>query len=178
MKEKDIMQIRDSITMPPETADSLLQNCTGSHRKHNRYSHYSRICAALITLFCIGAVSSTSLAAYNIYQEKQLAVFMDQNLTQAEIAAIGDELSQIPEISSHYISGADAWEEFKSKYFSDDPELEEMAASMDNPLTHSFNYRVSIRLGADTQAIRDEISQIDGVRKITTIRELGNELRN
>ena len=53
-----------------------------------------------------------------------------------------------------------------------------MAASMDNPLTHSFNYRVSIRLGADTQAIRDEISQIDGVRKITTIRELGNELRN
>ena len=172
MNEKDIIQIKDSMIMPSETADILLQNCTGRHRKHNRYSRCSRICAALLTLFCIGAVGSTSLAAYNIYQEKQLAVFMDCDLTQEEIAAVGEELSRIPEIASHYISGEDAWEEFKSTYLSGDPELEKMAASMGNPLIDSFNYRVSIRLGADTQAIRSKISRIEGVRMITTIREL------
>lgn len=173
MNEKDLMHIKESLTMPSEIADTLLQCRAQPRRKHYRYSRYSKICAALAAIFCIGAIGSTSLAAYNIYQEKQLAVFMDYDLTQEEIANLGKQLSQISEIASyHYISGDEAWEEFKARYLDDTPEL---ADSFDhNPLADSFNYRVSIRMGADTQAVRDQIGRIEGVRLITTIRELEN----
>lgn len=172
MNEKDMRQIKESIIMPPEMADTLLQNCTQSHIKHYCYSRYSRICAVLATIFCIGTAGSTSLAAYNIYQEKQLAVFMEYDLTQEEIAAVGDALAQIPDITVHYISGDEAWKEFKSEFLTGDAQLEEWASSIDNPLTDSFNYEVSIRLGANTEAVRDKISKIDGIRLITTKREL------
>lgn len=171
MNEKDMIQMKNFITMPTEMANSLLQGCSQSHRKHNRYSRYSKICAALAAFFCITAIGSTSYAAYNAYQEKQLAIFMDYDLTQEEKAALGDQLAQMPEISScRYISGDEAWEEFKAAYLS-----EEIATTIEaegNPLENSDNYEVSVRLGADTQAVRDRISRLDGVRKITTIREL------
>ena len=169
MNEKDMIQMKESITMPSDMADTLLQNCLKSHRRHYRYSRYSKICAALAAVFCLTAVGSTSYAAYNAYQEKQLAIFMDSDLTQEEKAALGDRLAQMPEISScSYISGDEAWEEFKASYLSDDI----ASAFAENPLKDSDNYQVSVRMGADTQAIRDEISRIDGVRKITTVREL------
>lgn len=172
MNERNMTHIKESVTMPPEMADTLLQNCTQSGARHCRYSQYSRICAVLAAIFCICAAGSTSFAAYNIYQEKQLAVFMDYDLTQEEIAAVGDALAQIPDITIRYISGDEAWEQFKDKYLSDDAQLEEQAASMDNPLSRSFNYEVSVRLGADTEAVRDVISRIDGIRLITTRRAL------
>lgn len=174
MNEKDMVQMKESITMPPGMADTLIQNCSQSNRKHYRYSRYSRICAALAALFCITALSSTSYAAYNVYQEKQLAVFMDSNLTQEEMIALGEQLAQIPGIASYtYISGDDAWEEFQANFLSGDAELEALAAAFpENPLKDSYNYRISVRLGADTQAIREEISQLDGVRHITTVREV------
>lgn len=172
MNEKDMMQMKETITMPSELADTLLQNCSQSHRKHNRYSRYSKICASLAAVFCIAAIGSTSYAAYNVYQEKQLAVFMDKDLTQEEIAALGDQLAQIPEIAScTYISGDEAWDTFMAYYLSED-----IAESfIENPLKDSFNYEVSIRMGADTQATRDKISRLDGVRLITTIRELNTD---
>lgn len=170
MNEKDMTQLKESIILPSEMADTLLQNCTQSHRKHYRYSRYSKICAALAGILCLGAVGSTSFAAYNVYQEKQLAVFMDYDLTQEEITALGDELAQISGISScRYVSGDEAWESFRSQYLSDVPELAD--AFTENPLASSFNYEVSVRINADTQAVRDQIGRLDGVRKITTVRD-------
>lgn len=167
MYEKDITQLKDSMTMPSDMAETLVQNCTSPRKDHNRYSHYSRLCAAFASLLLFTAIGSTSMAAYNVYQDKQLAVFMDSDLSQEEIAAIGDELARIPELSCRYISGDEAWEQFKTEYLGD------LADSFDtNPLADSFNYEVSVRLGADTQAIRDKISRIEGVRQITTLREL------
>lgn len=172
MNEKDIMQIKKSITMPSEMADTLLQNCSRPHIKHYRYSRYSRICAVLAAALCICAAGSTSLAAYNIYQEKQLAVFMDYDLTQEEITAVGDALAQIPGIKLRYISGDAAWEEFKAEYLTGDADLAQQIESLGNPLSQSFNYEVSVRLDADTETVREQIGRIDGVRRITTKREL------
>lgn len=169
MTERDMIQLKDSITMPSEMADALLQNCSQPAPKHYRYSRYSKICAALAAAFCLIAVGSTSYAAYNVYQEKQLVIFMDYNLTQEEKEALGDELAQMPEITScQYVSGSNAWDEFQTNYLT-----EELAASFEeNPLKDSDNYQVSVRLGTDTQAVRDKISRLDGVRQITTVREL------
>jgi len=171
MNEKDILHLKHAITMPAGLADDLLQSCgTGDQRK-NPHRHRTGLGAAAAVFLCL-CIGSTSLA-YNVYQEKQLAVFMKPDLTQEEIQAIGRKLSGFAEISScHYVSGDEAWEEFKAAYFSGDPEAEALAASFtENPLAGSFNYQVSVRLGADTQAVRKQIGALPGVRKITTVRE-------
>lgn len=171
MNEKDILHLKHAITMPAGLADDLLQACgTGSQRK--RRLHRTGLSAAAVAAVLCLCIGSTSLA-YNVYQEKQLAVFMEPDLTQEEIQTIGKELSGLTEISAcHYVSGDEAWEEFQAAYFSGDPEAEALAASFtENPLADSFNYQVSVRLGADTQAVREQIGALPGVRKITTVRE-------
>lgn len=177
MNEKELINLKESITMPPETEAALLQGCTQTRRKHFRYGRCSAVCAALTALVCVAAIGSTSYATYNAYQEKQLAIFMDADMTMAEKESLGEQLAQMPEISAcHYVSGSVAWEDFKARYFTGDEELEKLAASFgENPLQDSDNYRVSVRLGADTQAVRAKIEGLDGVRRITTLRELKEE---
>ena len=179
MNEKDMLQIKTALTMPSEMADALSENCMRpSKRQISRYGRRRRLCAAA-ALLCICAVGSTSLA-YNIYQEKQLAVFMDADLSQKDIDRIGQEISGICEISDcqsvslQYVSGDKAWEEFKAAYFTDEngEEMTELTeAFSENPLADSFNYRVRVRMNADTQTVRDRISQLPGVRQVTTVRE-------
>ncbi len=180
MNEKDMLQIKTALTMPSEMADALSENCMRpSKRQISRYGRCRRLCAAAAALLCICAVGSTSLA-YNIYQEKQLAVFMDADLSQKDIDRIGQEISGICEISDcqsvslQYVSGDKAWEEFKAAYFTDEngEEMTELTeAFSENPLADSFNYRVRVRMNADTQTVRDRISQLPGVRQVTTVRE-------
>lgn len=181
MNEKNMVQIKESLTMPIEMAEVLTKTVTahGSRSSLVRLTHYRWSYAAAAALFCILAVGSTSLA-YNVYQEKQLAVFMDADLSQEDIDHIGQEIAGICEISDcqsislRYVNGDEAWEEFKAAYFTDEngEEMTELTGAFkENPLADSFNYRVSVRMNADTQAVRDRISQLPGVRKVTTVRE-------
>lgn len=171
MNKNDITQMKDAITMPPQLTDTLLRSCTASQTKRFPYTRYSRLAMALIAAFAIMVTGSTSYAAYNVYQEKTLAVFMEISLSQTEIDQIGEELAQIPGIAScRFISGDEAWNEFRTTYLDD---LDGLAdAFSENPLKDSFNYRLSVRLNADTQAIRDKISQIEGVRLVQDLSEL------
>ncbi len=171
MNEKELLHLKHAITMPAGLADDLLQSCGTAGQKKNRHRHRAVLGAAAAVILCL-CVGSTSLA-YHVYQEKQLAVFMEEDLTQKEIEAIGSELSGLAEISScRYVSGDEAWEEFQAAFLSGDPEAEALAASFpENPLAGSFNYQVSVRLGADTQAVREQLGALPGVRKITTVRE-------
>ena len=200
MNEKNMIKIKESLAMPPEMADALQETVTargsrqcfsprarsagstGCFDRSIHSSRYRRIRAAA-ALFFIFAVSSTSLA-YNIYQEKQLAVFMDADLSQKEIDRIGQEIAGICEISDcqsislQYVSGDEAWEEFKAAYFTGEngEEMTELTEGFgENPLADSFNYQVSVRMSADTQAVRDHISRLPGVRKVTTVREAKSE---
>ena len=200
MNEKNMIKIKESLAMPPEMADALQETVTargsrqcfsprarsagstGCFDRSIHSSRYRRIRAAA-ALFFIFAVSSTTLA-YNIYQEKQLAVFMDADLSQKEIDRIGQEIAGICEISDcqsislQYVSGDEAWEEFKAAYFTGEngEEMTELTEGFgENPLADSFNYQVSVRMSADTQAVRDRISRLPGVRKVTTVREAKSE---
>lgn len=166
-----MIQMKNAITMPPELADTLLHNCTAAQIKRLPYTRYSRLATALIAAFAVLLAGSTSYAAYNVYQEKNLAVFMDTSLSQTEIDQIGAELSQIPGIAScHFVSGDEAWMEFRTQYLNGMDGIAD--AFNDNPLKNSFNYRLSIQLNADTQAVRNEISRIDGVRLVQDLSEL------
>ncbi len=171
MNKNDMIQIKEAITMPSELSDTLLRGCTVSRTKRFPYTRYSRLAMALIAAFAIMITGTTSYAAYNVYQEKNLAVFMESTLSQIEIDRIGEELVQIPGIAScRFISGDEAWNEFRTTYLDDVEGLAD--AFSENPLQNSFNYRLSVRLNADTQAIREEISRIDGVRLVQDLSEL------
>lgn len=190
MNKKDMMLIKESLTMPAEMAAVLTETAALHGNRRSRPGHferlnsfarcrYRRLTAAAAALFCIFAVGSTSLA-YNVYQEKQLAVFMDAGLSQKEIDRIGQEIAGICEISDcqsvslRYVNGDEAWEEFKAAYFTDEngEEMTELTEGIgENPLADSFNYRVSVRMSADTQAVREQIAGLPGVRKVTTVRE-------
>lgn len=179
--EKELQQLKDHITMPGRLADELTEACrenSPANRHSNRPSRHRSLCtAAAAALLCLCAVGSTSFA-YNAYQEKQLAVFMNPELTPTQIEALGGEISKITDVSAcQYISGDEAWTEFKAAYFSDSPEAEALANGFtENPLADSFNYRVSVRFGADTQAVRSQIESLPGVRNITTVREAKQEM--
>lgn len=174
MNEKDMLKLKASLSMPSEMADALIEGCENPEKSRIPYSRHRGLCVAAAAVFCILAAGSTSLA-YNVYQERQLAVFMEADLSQAEIDYIGQKIAEIGEISScQYISGDEAWEEFKAAFFTDDngSEMTDLTASIkENPLADSFNYRVSVRLNADTQAVQEQIGSLPGVRKITTVRE-------
>ena len=168
MNKTDMLQIKNAIAMPAGLADTLTQNCTAHRTKRPFYARYSKTAAVLIAAFAI-LISGTTSFAYNIYQEKNLAVFMESGLSQAEIDRIGGQLSRIPGVSScRFISGDEAWNEFSSKYL--DTEL--TAAFTENPLKDSFNYRLGVRLDADTEKVREEIAQLAGVRLVQNLEEL------
>ena len=168
MNKNDMLQIKNAIAMPAELADALAQSCAPSQTKRPFYTRYSKTAAVLIAAFAI-LISGTTSLAYNIYQEKNLAVFMESGLSQAEIDRIGGQLSQIPGVSScRFVSGDEAWNEFSSEYL--DAEL--TAAFTDNPLKNSFNYRLGVRLDADTRKVREEIAQLTGVRLVQNLEEL------
>lgn len=174
MNEKDMLNLKASLTMPSEMTDTLIKKCEYSHRQRigcTRSGRFRSLCAAATAVFCLFAAGTTSFA-YNVYQEKQLAVFMEADISWEEIDHIGQEIARIEEISScQYISGDEAWEEFKAAYLTDGDGVELTAAFKENPLADSFNYRVSVRLNADTQAVREQLGRLPGVRKITTVRE-------
>lgn len=168
MNKNDMLQIKNAIALPTELADTLTQNCAAHQTQRPFYARYSKTAAVLIAAFSILTAGTTSLA-YNIYQEKNLAVFMESGLSQTEIDRIGGQLSQIPGVSScRFVSGDEAWNEFSSKYL--DAEL--TAAFADNPLKNSFNYRLGVRLDADTGKVREEIAQLAGVRLVQNLEEL------
>lgn len=176
MKEEELRQIKEEIKLPSGMAESLVQNCMEDRRmkkgrEHSFYSRYAGICAVLLPIFIIISIGSTSLAAYEIYQERQLAVFMDSNLTAEEIDTIGEELQKNPAVvSCRFVSGEEAWEEFKDSYFREDEEIAERFT--DNPLADSFHYRIKVRFSSDVTQVRPQILNLDGVRRVSTIRDL------
>lgn len=168
MNKNDMTQIKNAITMPAGLADTLAQNCVAPRAKRSFRTRFSMSAAAFVAAFAVLVSGSTSFA-YNVYQEKNLAVFMESGLSQAEIDRIGGQLSQIPGVSScRFVSGDEAWASFSSTYLDAD-----LAASFtENPLADSFNYRLSVRLDASTEKVREEIAQLDGVRLIQDLKEM------
>ncbi len=170
MNKNDITQIKNAITMPEQLAETLTKSCAMPQAKHYVTTRMSIPAAAMIAAFSILVCGSTSFA-YNIYQEKNLAVFMRSDLSQTEIDRIGEELSRIPGVSNcRFVSGDEAWASFSSNYL--DAEL--TSSFTENPLADSFNYRLGVRLNADTEKVREKISRLDGVRLVQDFGELNN----
>ncbi len=167
--EKDLRDAVQAVTMPVGMAGELLEGCkNAAHSRKFLFRHSKLIAVALLLTFTM-AIGTTSYAAYHLYRTKNLAVFFDYGISSERIDAIGEELLTIPGISSvRFISGDEAWETFRAECLPEDM----WDSFSENPLQNSSNYRVAVRLDADTAQIRELIEQLDGVRRIKDLKEL------
>ncbi|MBO5057138.1 MAG: permease-like cell division protein FtsX [Lachnospiraceae bacterium] len=170
MKEEKWINAIEEITMPENMKEDLLRNCQNKVRTKNPLFRYSRlITAAAVIMAVLITMSFPAYAAYDLHQTKNLAIFFEEGISYEEIEAIGNALSGMEEISSVYFTNPDeAWIIFSEKYMDE----AWTAFFSENPLKDSANYRVTVKLNADTEKVRNKIEQIAGVRKITNLYEL------
>lgn len=167
--EKELSDAVTALAMPGAMADELLENCVHARHSRNILFRHSKLIAAALLIVLSTTLCTTTYAAYDLYQTKNLAVFFDYNISQAEIDAIGKEIRALPGVSSIRFESADeAWASFRETYLTD-----ELAGMFEeNPLKDSFNYRVTVKLDADTKEIRGRIEQICGVRRVNDLSEM------
>lgn len=167
MNQNDMLQLKNTITIPDALTEKLVQGCAHPQKRHN-HAHISKIAVSMIAVFAL-LLSGTTSFAYNIYQEYTLAVFWEKDLSASDIDHLGQELADLDGISScRYISGDEAWAEFSAAYLDADT----AASFTENPLADSGNYRLSVSLQADTDEIRAKIADLAGVRLVQNLKEL------
>lgn len=95
-----------------------------------------------------------------------ITVFFEEDVTQAQIDKIGEELSNYDGVKEiNYVSADEAWDTFKDDYFQDSPDLAE-GFKDDNPLGDSDNYEVYMSDVAKHQDVVEFAEQLDGVREV------------
>ena len=119
-------------------------------------------------------------------------VFFDEYLPQSDIDRIGERLLARPDVLEiNYVSGDEAWEEFRYIYFEDAPHLADGFADS-NPLIHSNHFEVYMITGdgedelallpaggniADVQRALVEYAEgIEGVRRVNRSDIIANAL--
>lgn len=126
------------------------------------------IISACIFLFCMffALVANVQYMVKNAETTVGITVFFDENMAEADILAIGKEITARKEIKeTKYISAEEAWETFQKEYFKDAEELAEGFAD-DNPLAGSASYEIYLKDIADQDVIVSYLNTIAGIRKI------------
>lgn len=105
-----------------------------------------------------------------------ITVFFEDEIEQAGIDQIGENIKSRAEVSEvRYISEEQAWENYKEKYFKDNPELAEGFAE-DNPLVDSASYEVYVTNIEEQNDLVEYISGLEGVRKVNQSENAANAL--
>ena len=94
-----------------------------------------------------------------------ITVFFEEDATDAQKRAIGEELESHEGVSDVvYVSADEAWEEFQKQYFGDNPELAE-GFKNDNPLASSDNYEVYMKTTDDSQSLLARSRSLSATQK-------------
>ncbi len=95
-----------------------------------------------------------------------VTVFFKEGLTDADIRKLGDTIKSRVEVSDiHFTSAEEAWNNFKTEYFADYPELAE-GFKNDNPLANSASYEVYLNDAGMQSSLVTYLENLDGVRQV------------
>lgn len=129
---------------------------------------------------CLIILGSALLVIYNITvfiegieDQNEIAVFLDDHLTQAEIDEVGDQIEQLTNVTEcTYISKEQGFETYKSTL----GEQSEVLAGLedDNPLPNSYNVRIDDLTLFDQTVY--QIEQIPGVDKLRQRSDVADKL--
>ena len=107
-----------------------------------------------------------------------VTAFFEYEMPEEEIFAIGERISQRSEVADMvYVSAEEAWEEFRTVYFKDSPELAEGFAE-DNPLANCAHYEIYVSDVALQKDLVRYLESIDGVRKVNQSEDIADMLSN
>lgn len=124
--------------------------------------------SACIFLFCLffSMIANIQYMVKNVESTVGITVLFDEELGEAEILAIGEEIVRRSEVKEMtYTSAEEAWETFKTEYFAGNEELAE-GFSEDNPLAGSASYSIFLKDITDQETIIGYLQGIDGVRQV------------
>lgn len=126
------------------------------------------IISACIFLFCLffALISNVQYMVRSAETTVGVTVFFDENLTEPDILAIGEQIKARPEVSeADYVSADAAWETFQKEYFKDVEELADGFAD-DNPLADSASYEIYLYNIEDQKPLVNWLNSIEGIRKV------------
>ncbi len=151
---------------------SLMYHFKDGFKNIHRNRMFSLASIATITacIFIFGVIYSLfqnfEFMVKKAENEICVTVFFDEGLSDAQIKQIGDTISKREEVSSmHFTTAEEAWNNFKSEYFADFPELAE-GFQDDNPLANSASYEVYLNEASQQDALVSFIEGISGVRQV------------
>lgn len=124
--------------------------------------------SACIFLFCLffSMIANIQYMVKHVETTVGITVLFEEDLSEEEILAIGDEIGKRSEVRElKYTSAKEAWESFKTEYFAGNEELAEGFAD-DNPLAGSASYSVFLDHIAGQDALVEYLQGIDGVRQV------------
>lgn len=124
--------------------------------------------SACIFLFCLffSMIANIQHMVKNVESTVGITVLFDENLSEAEILAIGEEIGRRSEVKElRYTSAEEAWATFKTEYFAGNEELAE-GFSQDNPLAGSASYSIFLKDITSQDMIVGYLQGLEGVRQV------------
>ncbi len=124
--------------------------------------------SACIFLFCLffSMIANIQYMVKHVESTVGITVLFDEDLSEEEILAIGDEIGRRSEIKEmKYTSAKEAWDTFKTEYFAGNEELAE-GFSEDNPLAGSASYAIFLNDIDSQDVIVSYLQGLDGVRQV------------
>lgn len=127
-------------------------------------------CIFLFGLFFALVMNFTYLVR-NVESNVGITVFFEENLDQASINAIGEQIRSRTDLVTEcrYVSAPEAWDEFAADYFEGYEEAgEDFRESMvaDNPLANSAHYEVYVNAVENQSQMVEYIEGLLGVREV------------
>lgn len=107
-----------------------------------------------------------------------LTVFFEEGASEEQMDAIGTVIQERAEVDHmEFVSAEQAWENFVSENFADDPDMVESFGT-DNPLADSASYEVYLKDVALQETIAVYIEGIEGVRTVKRSADAAEGLEN
>ena len=127
-------------------------------------------CIFLFGLFFALVMNFTYLVR-NVESNVGITVFFEENLDQASINAIGEQIRSRTDLVTEcrYVSAPEAWDEFAADYFEGYEEAgEDFRESMvaDNPLANSAHYEVYVNAVENQSQMVEYIEGLEGIREV------------
>ena len=136
--------------------------------------------SACIFLFCMffSIITNVQHVVKNVESTVGITVFFDEDLSEEQIHAIGDEIGSRSEVKEmEFTSEEEAWESFQKDYFAGMEDLAEGFAD-DNPLVGDASYQIFLNDISQQDEFVAYLQGVNGVRRVNYSNSAADGLTN
>lgn len=136
--------------------------------------------SACIFLFCMffSIMANVRHVVRNVESTVGITVFFDEELSEAQIHAIGFEIGSRSEVKEmEFTSEEEAWETFRKDYFAGMEDLAEGFAE-DNPLVGAASYQIFLNDISQQDEFVTYLQGVDGIRRVNYSNSAADGLTN